>query len=113
MRKPSATLYQEIYSTVKKITRGRVATYGQIARLTGGCTARMVGYALFALPAASDIPWQRVINAQGKISLPQADGSAALQRTLLEKEAVVFDSGNRIDLQAFGWQPDLRQSGNG
>lgn len=61
--------YERIYEVVRLIPPGRVATYGQVASIVGNCTARMVGYAMAALPPGSDVPWQRVINAQGKISL--------------------------------------------
>ena len=63
-----APIYSRIYAFLRQIPPGKVVTYGQVANLLGGCTARMVGYALAALPAGSDVPWQRVINHQGKIS---------------------------------------------
>jgi len=93
-----------IHKVVSRIPRGRVATYGQIARLAGlGGQARLVGYAMHALPAGTRVPWQRVVNAQGAISLP---GKSALrQRALLEKEGVRFDARGRIDLDRFLWQP--------
>ena len=93
-----------IHKVVSRIPRGRVATYGQVARLAGlGGQARLVGYAMHALPAGSRVPWQRVVNAQGAISLP---GKSALrQRELLEKEGVRFDARGRIDLDRFLWQP--------
>ena len=97
-------IYQRIYATIRQIPPGRVATYGQVAKITGGCTARMVGYALAALKAGMDVPWQRVINSQGKISPRQG---ADLQRALLEAEGVRFDSRGKIDLVRFGWSgPD-------
>ncbi|MEZ4729718.1 MAG: MGMT family protein [Caldilineaceae bacterium] len=61
-------LYQRIYTMVQQIPPGQVVTYGQVAALVGNCTARMVGYAMAALDGSADVPWQRVINAQGKIS---------------------------------------------
>ncbi|MGH2569508.1 MAG: MGMT family protein, partial [Bacteroidota bacterium] len=64
--------------------------------------ARLVGYALHNLPSDSRVPWHRVVNARGEISLPRATGSSSRQRRLLEKEGVVFRKG-RIDLQRFGW----------
>ncbi len=65
------TYQQAVYAIVRQIPSGLVASYGQIARIAGGgVSARMVGYALAALPQGNDVPWQRVINSQGKISLP-------------------------------------------
>ena len=99
--------YAKIYGVVSRIPKGRVATYGQIARLAGlGGQARLVGYAMHALPTGTRVPWQRVVNAQGTISLP---GKSALrQRDLLEKEGVRFDVRGRIDLDRFLWQPRAR-----
>lgn len=100
-----APTYERIYALVQQIPTGRVATYGQIARLEGTCTARMVGYALAALPFDSDVPWQRVINRQGQVS-PRQHGnlSGARQRQRLEAEGVIFDATGRIDFAAFGWE---------
>ena len=97
-------LYQRVYKMVKQIPAGKVATYGQIARLVGGCTARMVGYALSALRDGRDplVPWQRVINAQGRISLQGI--SSVEQRFLLEDEGVVFDAADRVDFDIYGWE---------
>jgi len=82
-----------------------VATYGQIAKLAGlSGHARQVGYALHALTAATAIPWQRVVNAAGAISLrPMAGGIS--QRLLLEKEGVRFNAAGRISLEKFRWRP--------
>jgi len=96
-------LYQLIYDRVRKIPPGRVATYGWIAAAMERCTPRMVGYAMHALPAGSDVAWYRVINSQGKISLP-ADGEGYReQRMRLEEEGVVFDERGRVDLGRYGW----------
>jgi methylated-DNA-protein-cysteine methyltransferase-like protein len=100
--------YERIYEVVRQIPSGRVATYGQIAAIVGDCTARMVGYALAATPAGSDVPWQRVINAQGKISLRANSGENTLQRQLLEEEGVRFDAENRVNFRQYRWPgPDL------
>jgi methylated-DNA-protein-cysteine methyltransferase-like protein len=98
--------WRRIYAVISRIPEGSVATYGQIARLAGfGGHARMVGYALHALPSGSDVPWHRVINAQGKISL-RSDGEFALiQRGLLEREGLEFSATGRISLDRFGWKP--------
>jgi len=90
---------------VRRIPAGRVATYGQIAALAGlGGAARQVGYALSALPEDSGIPWQRVVNARGEISVRRDFDGAPRQRVLLEEEGVVFDSAGRIDLVQFRWR---------
>src|SRR3954469_13952350 len=92
--------HDRIYKVVSRIPRGRVATYGQIARLAGlRGQARLVGYAMHALPAGTRVPWQRVVNAQGAISVP-GDG-AKRQRKLLEAERVRFDERGRIDLDRY------------
>lgn len=98
----STPLYQRIYTLVRQVPPGFVTTYGRIGQLAG-CTARTVGFAMAALPAGSDVPWQRVINSQGKISL-RADGEGnILQRDLLASEGVRFDPRQRVDLDAYGW----------
>jgi methylated-DNA-protein-cysteine methyltransferase related protein len=97
-------VHGRIHRVVSRIPRGRVATYGQIARLAGlRGQARLVGYAMHALPVGTRVPWQRVVNARGEISLPGS--SAARQRELLEREGVRFDARGRIDLDHFLWQP--------
>lgn len=98
--------YQKIWAVVRQIPFGKVATYGQIARLAGfGGQPRLAGYALHNTPNDVEIPWHRVINAQGRISLPKEDGRYDLQKTLLEAEDVVF-IGERVDLERFRWHPD-------
>jgi methylated-DNA-protein-cysteine methyltransferase-like protein len=93
-------LFPRIYDLVRQVPRGKVTTYGDIAQLIGpGCDARLVGYAMADCPA--DVPWQRVINAQGKISL-QGD-SADKQRMRLEAEGIVFDARSKVDLKRFRW----------
>ena len=96
--------HREIYSVVKKIPKGSVATYGQIAKLVGRCTARMVGYAMAAVPAGSRVPWQRVINAQGMISARSHGDGDERQRVMLEKEGVEFNAKGNVDLRIYGWR---------
>ena len=97
------TRAQRIYAAVLKISQGRVATYGQVAAEADlPRQARQVGYALAALPSGSPVPWHRVINAKGEISLRPC-GGAADQRTLLEDEGVEFDTRGRVDLKRFRW----------
>ncbi len=95
--------YERIYAVVSLIPAGQVATYGQIASIVGDCTARMVGYAMAALPVGSAVPWQRVINAQGKISPRGNDQSTIVQQQRLEAEGIPFDGEGRVDLRQFRW----------
>ena len=89
---------------MRRIPRGRVATYGQVAALAGlPGAARQVGYALHALPAgADDVPWQRVVNAKGEVSPRAEPGADDEQRALLEAEGVRFDRRGKIDLVRYG-----------
>ena len=105
---------------VRRIPRGRVATYGQVARLANlPGQARLVGYALSALEDGSRIPWHRVVNAKGRISL-RGDESPmhVVQRLRLERERVVFDARGGIRLDRFRWRPrpanahETRSAGN-
>jgi methylated-DNA-protein-cysteine methyltransferase related protein len=99
-----APVYERIYTVARQIPPGRVATYGQIAAMVGSCTARMVGYAMAAVSPGSDVPWQRVINRQGKISLRAGGVGSALQRQLLEAEGVHFDpETEKVDFSRVGW----------
>lgn len=99
--------YDRIYKTVEQIPVGQVATYGQVADLAGLYgKARLVGYALFRVDLADDIPWHRVINAQGEISYSlQRQGGDYLQKVLLEAEGIVFNNNGKIDLNKYRWQP--------
>lgn len=102
---PFEELYTQVYEIVALIPLGKVATYGQIARIVGPpCNARMAGWALRATPAGLSIPWQRVINARGEISTEFREAEALLQRQLLEAEGVAFDERGRTDLKRFGWE---------
>jgi methylated-DNA-protein-cysteine methyltransferase related protein len=101
-----ASRYGRIYAVVRRIPAGKVATYGQVAELAGlERHARMAGYALHALPDHTTVPWHRVINAQGRLSLrADGEGSVLRQRFLLEEEGVVFDLSGRVSLKRFGWK---------
>ena len=102
--------YDWIYRVVSRIPRGRVATYGQIAELAGiPGQPRRVGYALSALSEDSYVPWHRVINAKGGISVRSQLGVEMVQRMMLEQEGVVFGSNARVSLARFRWQPKLRR----
>jgi len=94
--------WKKFYRVVRKVPRGRVASYGQIAELAGlDGHARQVGYALHALPAGSGVPWHRVVNAKGEISPRSAGDSHELQRMLLEAEGVTFDERGRVERRYF------------
>lgn len=100
--------WDPVYRLVKKIPRGHVTTYGELAkalRLRGG--ARAVGYAMAATPRGRGIPWHRVIGAGGRVRMPEP--YASLQRKLLGTEGVAFD-GRAIDLKRYGWSPAKRKS---
>ncbi len=102
----SCDVYPAIYAVVNRIPRGRVAIYGQVAELAGlPGHARQVGYALNALPDDTRVPWQRVINAQGRISARADSDWGAYQRHLLESEGVVFEEDGRVPLARFQWRP--------
>jgi methylated-DNA-protein-cysteine methyltransferase related protein len=101
------SFFDRAYAVVRQIPRGKVASYGQIAALLGHPqAARTVGWALSALRGSEidDVPWQRVINSHGRISISRVDLDADLQRALLEEEGVEFDSRGYVDLERFGWK---------
>jgi methylated-DNA-protein-cysteine methyltransferase-like protein len=98
--------FDAIYDVVVQIPKGRVATYGQIAELAGiPRQARRVGYALSALPKNSGVPWHRVVNARGEISIRSGGDRDPVQRRLLKQEGVIFDRAGRISLDRFKWIP--------
>lgn len=99
--------YRRIYEVVRRIPRGRVATYGQVAALAGlPRHARQVGYALHSLPDDEDAtPWQRVVNSKGEISARCHPYAVPQQRELLESEGVKFDKAGRVSLERFQWNP--------
>ena len=95
-----------IWQVIALIPHGKVATYGDVARHAGlARAARRVGYALRKLPRDTKIPWHRVINAQGRISLPRGSASQYTQRERLEAEGVVFRGNKSVDLGRFRWVP--------
>lgn len=105
---PSST-HSRILAVVRRIPRGRVATYGQVAALAGlPRQPRLVGYALHALPSSTAVPWHRVINAKGMISIRSMGGPSLSQRLLLEREGVTFDARGRVSLERYQWKPSRR-----
>ncbi len=99
-----STLYKSIYEIAAQVPYGKVVSYGQIARMVG-TGARQVGYAMAALKSGShpDIPWQRVINSQGKVSVHGDGIGNAMQLELLKGEGVKFDSEGRVAGAEFWW----------
>jgi methylated-DNA-protein-cysteine methyltransferase related protein len=118
---PDPMLFKhQVWELVRWIPKGKVTTYGRIAAMLptpGGMNpkdylafgARWVGGAMAACP--EDVPWQRVINAQGKISL-RAEGSSR-QRELLEEEGIVFEENGRINLSRYLWNGEMDPSDQG
>ncbi|UCC11050.1 MAG: MGMT family protein [candidate division WOR-3 bacterium] len=103
-QKPIEQNFQEkVIRLIRNIPSGMVATYGQIAKCAGNPRgARQVSYILHALSGKEKLPWHRVINSKGGISLKPRHGYE-LQKQLLEDEGIVFDDDDRVDLKRFGW----------
>ncbi len=100
-----SSTFEKIYEAVRRIPKGRVATYGQIAALAGNPRlARVVGYALHVNPDPDTIPCYRVVNKDGRVSPAFAFGGANMQVTLLEREGVEFKNG-LVDMERFRWRP--------
>ncbi len=101
--------YEQVYAVVRRIPRGKVTSYGRIAQMLGRPqAARAVGYAMNALKdkdeAYADVPWQRVINSQGRISIVNRENSAADQANLLRQEGVGVDENLRVNLDVYLWE---------
>lgn len=106
-QKPDREWARNVWSVVADIPAGHVLTYGEVARLSGAPRyARRVSQALRWAPSSMNLPWHRVINAQGKISLPPDSPGHKTQKSLLKSEGVVFLNG-KIDLETFGYQGAL------
>jgi methylated-DNA-protein-cysteine methyltransferase related protein len=100
----AADFTQRVYAMVARVPRGRIVSYGGVAALLGHPrAARGVGRALHALPDGSAVPWWRVVNRNGEISIRGFPHADRLQRTLLEAEGVRFDGRGRADWRRFGW----------
>ncbi len=93
--------FPAIYELVKEIPKGKVASYGMIASLIPGSTARIVGFAMAGTPQGQNIPWWRVINSAGKIS--ERDGGAVRQRNLLVEEGVTFSNSEKVSWKDYRW----------
>lgn len=99
------TFYQRVIAIIKNIPEGKVATYGQIATYAGNPrAARQVSYILHSSSEKEDLPWHRVINSKGSISLKPGHGYE-LQKQMLKKEGITFKENDCIDLKRFLWIP--------
>jgi methylated-DNA-protein-cysteine methyltransferase-like protein len=100
---------QRVWRLVARIPRARLVTYGQVAELLGAWgRARQVGWALRRLPLPTAIPWHRVVNARGSITMtPSREGSDWIQRDLLVAEGIPVDARGRVPLARFRWDPPL------
>lgn len=108
----AATYSERVYRMVRRIPYGKVSTYGDVAAMLGAPRgARGVGHALGALPQGSDVPWWRVLNSSGAISLHGM--GALIQRMNLEQEGIRFTGRGRVDLREFRWLPDEGASSDG
>lgn len=108
MTKQGNPKYRErVYSLVRRIPRGKVMTYGQIAELLGeGYTPRTVGFCMHSSPDGT--PWHRVLNAQGATSTGRVVLPHDKQQRMLEQEGVVFNKNNRCDLQTYLFIPKTK-----
>ena len=104
--RPAISNREKILAVVKRIPRGRVANYGQVAAMAGlPGQARQVGYALAATD--EELPWHRVVNARGEISARSSREWEKIQQVLLERENVVFAEPGRLDIEAYRWRPNF------
>lgn len=102
-------LHEIIWQVVANIPEGKVATYGQIAKIAGYTSyARFVGATLRNLPKNTELPWHRVINAQGRISFPYGSEAYKRQQSLLESEGIVFVN-SKISLREYAWDNSVRR----
>jgi len=97
--------FEEVYKVVRNIPKGKVATYGQIARILGQPKkSKVVGWALHKNPYFGDVPCHRVVNRNGEISSSFSFGGLMEQRKLLEKEGIIFDVNGKINLYKYLWR---------
>jgi len=111
MSKQTPNFFEQVYAVVRRIPRGEVTSYGRIAHMLGRPrAARAVGYALNALKDKKDhssyvpVPWQRVVNSQGRISIVNREHSAQRQAEILREEGVIVSNDLRINLDIYLWE---------
>ncbi len=98
--------FEEVYEAVKNIPKGKVSTYGQIAKLIGHPrSAKVVGWALHSNPYFGVVPCHRVVNRKGELSGSFAFGGSGIQKKMLEEEGIVFDGMGTINLEKYLWKP--------
>lgn len=98
--------FDEVYDIVRKIPKGKVATYGQIAKMQGNPKrAKIVGWALHKNPYFGEVPCHRVVNRNGEISSGFAFGGMTVQKKMLEEEGIIFDENSKINLSKYLWKP--------
>lgn len=101
----------KVIELILKVPKGKVATYGQIAKLAGKPQgSRGVSWILHSSSKAYKLPWQRILNSQGKISFPVGSAEFTKQKRLLVSEGIKFDEQNQIDLKTYQWSKKLRTS---
>jgi O-6-methylguanine DNA methyltransferase len=102
----SGALFDRVWAIAARIPRGKVTTYGAIARALGSPgAARTVGWAMRATPAGSGVACHRVVNARGELSPQDVFGGPDVQRSLLESEGITFDGQGRVDMKRHLWIP--------
>lgn len=104
---PEMSFNDLVYALVRHIPRGKVLSYGRVAALLGVPNgARSVGWAMASLPRSQrDVPWHRVVNAKGRVSIKGSPEAAAVQRARLEAEEIVFDADDCLDMAHHLWDP--------
>ena len=103
------TTFEKIYTVVKQIPKGKVATYGLVATLAGNPRwSRVVGYALDVNPEPLIIPCHRVVNREGRVAPAFAFGGEDVQRALLENEGIIFNKDGSIDLKKYCWNGETQ-----
>ncbi|MFI5175552.1 MAG: MGMT family protein [Terriglobia bacterium] len=104
------SFFKKVYRVVRAIPRGKVATYGQVARISGRPhAARMVGWAMSASSSQHPVPWHRVVGAGGRLIISKAIQYFQIQKQLLQQEGVRF-RGDRVIMSTFQWKRGLKKS---
>lgn len=102
------SFFERVYQVVIRIPRGKVLSYGDVARMAGSPrSSRQVGWALHSNPRPGEIPCHRVVFKDGSVSSGFAFGGPQIQRAMLEAEGVVFDENNKTDMNKYRWEIDL------